>query len=244
VTAAGIIRSAAALAIGAAATVALYLALLNVPEANVTSLLLSAALVLLIVLAAGLTAGLAAALPAHGWRAALRRAAGGMPAFIAGLLVFAALFMGLNRLESWWGLHRGEVDAMLLPYIGTRSTAPLHAAFAWLLWLVRWVLGLSLVLGPVVAAAGGSARRGIRLALAAVPLVAMTLAAIILSQGVWRIVYWRPEGLPATSLEVPFVAAKLIVLYLVAAIVVGMVIGVYRRAARALIDAHPVRARL
>ena len=241
-TAAGIIRSAAALAIGAAATVALYLALLNVPEANVTSLLLSAVLVLLIVLAAGLTAGLAAALPAHGWRAALRRAAAGMPAFIIGLLLVAALFVVLDRLESWWGLHRGEVDAMLLPYIGTRSTAPLHTAVAWLLWLVRWGVGLSLVLGPVVAAAGGSPRRGIRLALAAVPLVAMMLAAVVLSQGVWRIVYWRPEGLPATSLEVAFVAAKLIVLYLAAALVAGIVIGVYRRAARVLIDAHPVRA--
>ena len=124
-TAAGIVRSAAALAIGAALTVALYLALLYVPEANVTSLLLSAVLVLLIVLAAGLTAGLAAALPAHGWRAALRRAAAGMPAFITGLILFAALYVLLDQLEAWWRLHRGEVDAMLLPYIGTRSTAPL-----------------------------------------------------------------------------------------------------------------------
>ena len=241
-TAAGIVRSAAALAIGAALTVALYLALLYVPEANVTSLLLSAVLVLLIVLAAGLTAGLAAALPAHGWRAALRRAAAGMPAFITGLILFAALYVLLDQLEAWWRLHRGEVDAMLLPYIGTRSTAPLHAAVAWLLWLVRWGVGLSLVLGLVVAATGGRSRRGIRLALAAVPLVTMTLAAIVLSQGVWRIVYWRPDRLPATSLEVAFVAAKLIVLYLVAVIVAGVVIGVYRRAARVLIDAHPVRA--
>jgi hypothetical protein len=231
VTAAGVIRSAAALAVGAAVTVSLYLALLYVPEANVASLLMSAVLVLLIVLAAGLTTGVATALPADGWRAALRRAAGAMPAFVLGLLLFAALFVIVDRVEAWWQLHQGELDALLLPYIGTRSTRPLHTTIGWLLWLVRWGFGLSLVLGFVAAATSGSARRGIRVAVAAAPLAAIAAAAVLLSQGLWRMVYWRPEQLPATSLEIAFVALKLMVLYVAAALIAAMVVGVYRRAA-------------
>jgi hypothetical protein len=226
-----ITSSAVTLGLGFGLAGALYLALLNVPEANVPALLLSAALVVLIVLVSGLSAGLAARLPGEPWRAAVRSAARALPAFLLALAVFVALFSAVGHIETWWMSRRGEMDALLLPYIGTRSTRPLHTTIGWLLWLVRWGFGLSLVLGFVAAATSGSARRGIRVAVAAAPLAAIAAAAVLLSQGLWRMVYWRPEQLPATSLEIAFVALKLMVLYVAAALIAAMVVGVYRRAA-------------
>lgn len=221
--------SALILAVGYAVAGALYFALINVPESNVATLVLSAILVLLIVAVAGVTTALAVAITQEPWRVAARRSVRALPAFVLGLVAFVALSMVVDRLELAWIMRRGEVHAMLLPYLSTRNTTPLHTAIVWLLWLVRWGLGLSLVLGPLVAAVSGSSRRGVRLAVRLVPLAACAIAAIAISEGLWRVVYWRPRALPASWVEVVFVSTKLLVLYLLGACIAAVVVQLYRR---------------
>ena len=124
--------------------------------------------------------------------------------------------------------RRGEMDAMLLPYIGTRSTAALHATIGWLLWLVKWGFGASIVVGSVVAGARGQARRGVRLAIRLLPLTACVVALLVLTQGLWHVVFYRPASV-AASMEVAFVVTKLAILYVLATLIAALVLKVYQR---------------
>lgn len=223
--------SAAILGIGYAVSGLLYFSLLNVPESNVLALALSAALAILIVVSAGLATALAAAVPHASLRVALRRAVAALPIFLVGMVLFAIVFAVVGRVEAAWQRHSGELDAVLLRYIGTRRPTAVHAAIEWVLWLIRWVVGLSLVIAPVVAAVSGVTRRGARLVFAIVPMAIFALVAIAISQGLWRAAYWRPR-LPPTMVEVLFTSGKLLVIYATAMLLGAIVLQAYRRALR------------
>jgi hypothetical protein len=234
VNAGAFVRSTITLAIGYALAAALLWGLLNVPESNVPALLLSALLVLLIAIMTGVTTGTAAALSAHaGLFASLRRAIRALPVFLLGVVIFALLWWLTGVSETWWNVHRGEVDALFLRYLGFTRTSPLHTTIFWLLSLVRWVLGLSLVVAPVVVSVrrGSGLLPGLRVATRLLPLLAATIGLLIITQGLWRVAYWRPGSLPATQMEVVFAAAKLGLLYLAAMAVSAAVLGAYTRTA-------------
>lgn len=231
--AARIMRRTMTLLAGFAVAAALFWALLNVPESNVMALGLSALLVLLIVIVTGLTVALAASVGSSlplGVR--LSRATWSLPAFVAALLVFAGLWWATGRLDTWWQGHAGEVDAAAIRYLGLARIGWLHRAVAALLWLLRWGLGLSIVLSCSTAAAGLGARAigtGLRDAVRPTRLLLTALAALLVSQGVWRGVYWRPGALPPTQLEILFAAIKLGVLLTAAAVIASAAIAAHSR---------------
>ncbi len=220
-------------AIGGAVVAGLFWALLNVPESNVLALTLSALIALLAVVAVGAT--VAAAVAAADDASAgdgLRRSLTALPAFVLGLAITGALWWLTGAAGDWWLAHRGETDALLIRYGNITHTRPLHSSVAAVLWLGRWVIGVSMVAALVTAAAvrpAAGLRRGLRNGVALVPL-AVTLAIAELFTRAWPMVYWRPKRV-AAWMEPTFVGVKLAVLYLVAALIVAAGIVVMRRVA-------------
>jgi hypothetical protein len=231
--------SALTLAVGYSVAGALFWALLNVPESTVFALLASLLLTLSIVVLTGLTTAAAAAVaPGLPRLTVVRRAIAALPAFVVGLAIFAALWWLTAGVDDVWTRHRGEIDAMFIRYLGVTGTAPLHSAERWLTWTVRWGLGLS-----VVAALATSGWRGVRAltpalrtAIGWTPLAAVTVAAVTVAEGLWRVATWRPQWLPPSSIEVVFAAVKLGLLYLLFVIIAAAVLDIHRRAARRVLN--------
>ncbi len=226
-----VLGASAVLAVGYAAAGALFWGLLNVPESNAVALALSAVLILLVAATVGATTALAAAVALDaGHRAVVRRVMASLPAFAVGLAIFVLLWWTSGTAEAWWSVHAGEVDAVIISRTGVTRTALLHQSVVWLLWFVRWVVGLSVIAALVVAAIdrGPAALvTGLWLALRGVPLLAATMGALVISQGIWASVYWAPGPLPANWAEPLFVGTKLAVLYALAALVAAAVLRVY-----------------
>ena len=226
-----LLRASAVLAIGYALGGALFWGLLNVPESNALALAVSALLALLVAVTVGATTAFAAAVSLEaGYRAAARRALASLPAFAAGLAIFVVLWWVSGRAEGWWNAHAGEVDALIISRTGITRTALLHRSVFWALWFLRWVMGLSVIVALVVAAIDrgpAALATGLRLALRGRPLLAATVAALVVSQGLWATAYWAPGALPANWAEPLFVGTKLAVLYALAALVVATVLRVY-----------------
>jgi hypothetical protein len=236
-----VLRSASTLGVGYAAVAALYWALLNVPESSVLALTLSAALVLLMVVTAGTTTAVASAFSQHATASrAVRRVAPALPGFVGGLTVFVILWWLTGTADAWWRAHLGEMDALLVRYLGVTRTGWLHEAVLWTIWLARWVLGLSAIAGLVTALTGArGVPSGLRASLRLAPLTAVTLGVVVVSEGLWRLVYWRPRRFPSTWIEPPFVVAKLAVLYALTAVIAALVLDVHRRAASGEIATEP-----
>lgn len=200
-----------------------YWTLLNVPESNVLALALSLFLVIVTGLIVGLAAGTVAG---HAGGRALREAlpwsVRRLPLFLAGVALCAALWWLTSFIEGQWGLHSGEIDALFLRYAGTSNTAWLFTTVAWILWLVRWGIGLALVAALIV----GSPR----LVVAAKPLAGVVVA-LLTGWALSFAIYWRPTAIPANTAEVIFALAKFGVLALAGAALVVGVLTVFAREA-------------
>jgi hypothetical protein len=228
--------SAAMLGGGGIIAAALFWSLLNVPESNVAALALSALLTLLILGTIGASCGMVAGISSgRSLTDAARRAVAALPNFVVGVVLFAALWWATRSIENWWAAHRGEIDAVFLRYLGLTRTAPLHMTFAWVTWLIRWALGLSLVAGSVAAGVHGgltSLGRGLRGGVRAGSLAVAVAAVLLIGEGLWRLAYWRPAGLSPTWVEPTFAAVKLAVLYGLAVVVVTFALTLHTRTAR------------
>ena len=231
--------AAAVLAVGYAVGGALFWGFLNVPESNALALMLSAVLVLLVAVTAGATTAFAAAVSLEaGRQAGARRVLASLPALAVGLALFACLWWLTGAAGAWWSRHAGEVDAFIISRTGVTRTGLLHTGVSWVLWFVRWVIGLSSIAALAVAAIDRGPRAvgaGLRLALGGVPLAAATAGALLLSQGLWGGVYWAPRSLPANWAETLFVGTKLTVLYAVAVFTAAAVLRVYASRLRATV---------
>lgn len=206
---------------GAVLAAATYWALLNVPESNVLALALSLLLVILIVLILGLTTAVVAGhAGGRSLREALQWAVRRLPMFVLGVVAFAAIWWITSFIESQWSLHSGEIDALFLRYGGTANTGWLVATATWVLWLVRWGIGLAVVAALVAGRPG--------LVVAAKPLGA-TVLALLAGWVLWMGVYWRPRSLAPTSMEMAFVIAKVGVLTLAGTALAVAVLTVFAR---------------
>ena len=222
--------------LGASLAGGAYWALLRVPESNVLALLLSALLVVLGALIVGVTAGTVIALAGgEARRTAVARGVRALPGFLLGAVVLLALVWVTGAIDDQWALHRSEIDALFLRYAGTDRTAGLHTGIGWLMWLLRWGLGLAAVAAAtagMAAARGNGAVRGLAGALAPLPLGA-TVLALLAGWGLWSFVYWRPKGMTADITELAFVSVKLGALFLAGAVLVVLVLHVFARRANA-----------
>ena len=194
----------------------LFWALLRTPESNVFMLTVSAVLVLLMVVWGGLVTGVGLT----GWRhtgpvtslfaSVGRRVAWTVPA----LLVFWGFWWITGRLLGYFAAHAGEIDAWLIANAGWVGTAWLHAAIRWVLYAVRFAVGVSLALALLAAGLGlvpghvaglGWVRRGLSWRTLAI----VGGAVLLMWAGPWHLAYWRPSGLPATWVQPAFAAIKL-----------------------------------
>ncbi len=220
--------------LGAALAGGAYWELLRVPESNVLALLLSTLLVVLGALIVGVTTGTVIALAGgEARRTAVARGVRALPGFLLGTVALLALVWVTGAIGDQWVLHRGEIDALFLRYAGTDRTAGLHTGIGWLMWLLRWGLGLAAVAAAtagMAAARGNGAVRGLGGALAPLPL-GTTVLALLAGWGLWSFVYWRPNGMTADLTELAFVSVKLGALFLAGAVLVVLVLHVFARRA-------------
>jgi hypothetical protein len=219
------------LALGAAITGGLFWALLNVPESNTLALTLSATIVVLMAVACGLAIGAAAALAQHTPpRQVAPRAVSTLIHFAIGLVLFGMLWAMTGSASGWWSAHRGEIDAVILRYLGRTETAWLHTSASWTFWLIRWALGLSFVVGLVTSGVGGGVRAvgaGLQRSVALVPLAVATALVLLVARGLWPMTSWRPASLPATWVQPALAAVKLGVLFGVASVLAAIALMVY-----------------
>lgn len=201
----------------------LFWALLQTPESNVFMLTVSAVLVLLMVVWIGLVTGVGL----RGWRhtgpviglfgGVARRVAWIVPA----LLVFWVIWWLTDAGLDYFAAHAGEIDAWFIANAGWVGTTWLHAALRWVLYAVRFAVGLSLALALFAAGLGlGPGRVAsltwVRRGLSWRTLAVVGGAVLLMWAGPWQLAYWRPSGLPATWAQPAFAAVKLGVLFVLA----------------------------
>jgi hypothetical protein len=199
-----------------------FWAFLNVPESSIWMLLLSGFLALGIVTLTGWTEGTAAA----AWRRdlgigeAMRRGLQAVPGFFGAVVVFALFWWGTEAIWRWKAAYSGQIDAWLMSRFATPNTAWVHRAVDIALFILRYILGLSVAVGILSAAATAGSReilrgRWIKTAVSRRQIGAIGLAVVLLIALPLRAAYWRPEGLPPTTLEIAFTGGKLAFLYVV-----------------------------
>ena len=67
-----------------------------------------------------------------------------------------------------------------------------------------------------------------------------TVAGLLVGYGLWSLAYWRPNGLPANTMELLFVSVKLSALLLLGALISVLVLHTFARTAAP--DAASARA--
>jgi len=223
------------LAAGYAVAAGCFWGLVNVPESNVLALMLSAALALATLTTAGVATAAAAAIgDGVGGSDGTRRAIGALPGFAVGLGAFAVLWWVTGSADTWWRANRGQIDATLIRYANITRTRALHQAVFWATWIVRWIVGLSVVAALVTTSTVGGMRAipsAFRHAVRGWSLASAAVAVWVVWGGLWRVVYWRPAAM-TPWIEPTFVAVKLAGLYLAAMVVVAGTLVAYRAAVR------------
>lgn len=197
------------------------LGFLYTPESNALMLAVSA---LLVLVAAGLLM-VSSTSAAYGlvhrqapWRSvgpALRA----LPLVVLALVIVGVLCGAAGWFETWWTSRAGEIDAAAIVAGDVTQTQPLHTAVRWLVAFVQWVVVPAWLATALTWMAGYERRDVLGLKWLGAGLhwrlVLTTLVAVALLVWLpWRWVYWRPRGLPASTVEVIFTAVKLGVVYL------------------------------
>lgn len=202
---------------GAALTGGAYWLFLITPESTIGALAASA---LLIITAASLAA-MTISGAIIGWRHGLsnghpRAAITGVPAGIPAAIVAGAIWWLVGSATDRVTIFSGPINAWFIAAFGSDDVSWLFTGIAWLAGWLKWVvapmLALSLMSG--ILAEGWRTLVGYRWithALAPSPLGIATLAFGALIAAPWvYLTPWRPDGLPATSVELAFIIAKLL----------------------------------
>ncbi|MGH9387911.1 MAG: hypothetical protein ACRD2N_26940 [Vicinamibacterales bacterium] len=218
------------LLIGSAAVASIYWGFLNTPESTIPALLLSAVLVLITLVIAGITVNGASLAWSVGWsNAVVRRSISGVPAFVAAALVAGAIWWGTAQALWWVTTYSGQISAWFIARYGWADPSPLFNTITWggrwLQWVVGPLLALSL-LGSLLIGEWSAARwRWLARGLSPFRLTLATLWVAIFVAAPWiYLLPWRPRGVPPTSMEVVFVTAKLGVVALLITIGASLVV--------------------
>jgi hypothetical protein len=209
------------LCVGHASAAALYLLLINTPEANVAMLFGSAVLVVAVLWVSAVTNGtlVLSLVERQRLRDMVRPARDrSVPALLVAAAVFTAIWISAVRLETWHVRHAGELDAWWIATFDSPRTVWIHRAISAVLFVIRCVIGLSVALALFCDIVTGGLRpiasfSWWRAAFSRnqLGLVAITVALLLL---VWQLVPWRPRWLPVRA-EPVFVGVKLALLFVV-----------------------------
>lgn len=216
---------------GAALTGGAYWTFLITPESTVGSLavstlLLAVAFFLLAVTISGAIQGWA-----HGMSVSLLRSAiSGVAAIVPAALVFAAVWWLAGGVTDRVTIYSGQINAWFIARLGWSDVSALFRAIDWAaIWLkgvAAPMLALSLM-GAITLAGWRSLSRAAWLTHAVSPL-RLALATLWFGSFVaapWiYLAPWRPQGVPATSVELMFIIARLSVTALLMAIGVALII--------------------
>jgi hypothetical protein len=211
------------LVVGHAILGALYWLLLQIPESNVFMLTAS----LLVVIALIGWAGVVQATAVIGWvpgtRAAAALAQGARrAAWIAfPLALFVLVWLATGSVQNWLAAHRGEFDAWFIARFGWTDAGAFHTTVSWVLWFVRFGVGISLAAALFASMVAGRTpgtsplawvRRG-----GSWRSLLVTTAALWV--GIWLpwhyLAAWRPASLSASWVQPAFAATKLTLMFIV-----------------------------
>lgn len=227
--------------LGHAAIGGLFWWLLNVPESSVWMVGLSGLLVLLIAIVASITVagGALRWIPGVSAREAIRRAVASAPALVLAAALFLGISLAATAAGGWFGRHAGEIDALFMSRFQWTRTAWVHEGIAIVLYMLRFVVGLTLALALLLFSARGGAaelRRTawLRAALSRRLVGAVGIFQVLLILLPLQALYWRPRRLPPTAMEATFVAVKLTVIFLLVNAGVALIL-------RAVVAAAPDR---
>jgi hypothetical protein len=202
--------------IGGAMAAAIYWSFLITPVSTVMALVASAALALVWLALVGLTASGAIEIWSRGLSFdGIKHAGRSAPAVLPASVIVLLAWWTTSRMEVWLAQRNGQISAWFIATVGWADVSWLFAAIGYVAVWVRWVLaamlGVSLMAG--VRTIGWSAiaqAAWLRRALHPRALAGATLwfAALIALPWTW-LVPWRPDNLPASSVELAFIVAKL-----------------------------------
>jgi hypothetical protein len=203
---------------GAALTGGAYWSFLITPESTLGALAASALLMTTAALLAALTLSGAIVGWRHGLSTShLRPAIAGVPAAIPAAFVIFAIWWLVGSATDRVTIYSGQINAWFIASFGWDDVSWLFTGITWLAGWLKWVVApiLAVSLMATLLAEGWHKPTDIRWvtrALAPLPLAIATVAfgALVLAPWVY-LTPWRPEGLPATSLELAFIIAKLAV---------------------------------
>jgi len=216
---------------GAALTGGVYWSFLITPESTLWSLAASALLLIATTFLLALTISGAIVGWRHGVSAGhVRAAVAGVPGIIPAALIGALIWWLVGSATDRITLYSGPINAWFIATFGWDDVSWLFTGVHWLALWLKWVVTLVLALSVMAATLTGGWRAlagatWITRALAPVPLATATLlfAAFVAAPWVY-LTPWRPAGLPATSVELTFVIAKLAVTALLMAVGVALII--------------------
>ncbi len=216
---------------GVAISGGVYWLFLTTPESTVWALITSAVLAIVALMLAGFTITGAIAILSNGIsRATLMRAMRAIPSIVPALIIVLIIWWMTIRVETWFGMRNGQINAWFIAKFGWDDVSWLFRLIRytamWFRWIVASMLALSLMTGFVIVGARAIAQFAwLRRALRPRALVLSTLVFIVLIALPWKyLVPWRPAGLPATSIEMAFIATKLSVAAVMAAIAIAVMI--------------------
>jgi hypothetical protein len=216
-----VVKAALWLLVGHALLGGVYWGLLNVPESNVVMLAVSALLSLLLLVGAAVVQATAVGMVAP---AVTPRSMAALAASVPAFVIAAAIWLAVSWLAGWLDArhtaHAGEIDAWLIAHGDWTRTAWLHRGIGIVIWILRYVLGVSLAVGFFVTWVLDGVSEAIRprrfiAALGWKRLLFVAAAIVVLVWLPWRAAYWRPS-MPSTFVQPLFAAVKLGLIALVA----------------------------
>jgi len=202
--------------VGGLLTAAAYWAFLITPESTVWALMTSAVLASVTLALVGLTASGAIAMWWHGASlTSVRRAVRSIPGVIPAALIVLLIWWLATRVEIWFAMRSGPINAWFIARFGWDDVSWLFAAIGyvadWFRWVMAALLALSLMAGFVAIGWRALAQPAwLRRALRPRTIASATVwfGGLIALPWIY-LVPWRPQGLPPTSIEFAFIVAKL-----------------------------------
>jgi hypothetical protein len=202
--------------IGGALSAGAYWAFLNTPESTVWTLIASAVVTVVFLGLLGATITGALAVWVNGLaRASITSAVRPIPSIVPAFAIAAMMWWLFARIDTWVAMRSGQISAWFIAQLGWADVSWLFTAIRyiglWFRWIVAALLAVSMMSGIMTIGLRALTQPAwLRRALRPRALVLATVWFVTFIAAPWSyLVPWRPAQLPATSVELFFIIAKL-----------------------------------